>query len=454
MEQQIRFCTTSDGVRIAYATLGQGSPLVMVSGWISHLKFVWNYPETRAFWEGLAGGRLLVRYDKRGMGLSDRDAQDFSLDGRLRDLDAVVDALGLERFAIAGYSEGGPTAITYAVRHPERVSRVVLYGSYHYWPFSREDTEPILALVRAQWGMGSAALAAAFVPSGDPEMVARFTKVERVAASAQSAAKYIEVNMDIDVTALLKDVRAPTLVVHRRGDTISPFKVAREMAALIPDAQLEPLEGDDHPPMLGDAKAVLDAINAFLRETEAGTGAEGLSADIVHTILFTDVEGSTALTDRLGDAKARELLREHEPIAREALKSHGGSEVKALGDGFMASFSSATRALKCSIALQRAFAQHNEGAEEPIIVRVGLNAGEPIAEDEDLFGTAVIEAARIAATAQGGEILVANVVRELAKGRTSCSRTVARRRCGVSRTPFACSRFAGKTRVPSRKEAS
>ncbi len=135
------------------------------------------------------------------------------------------------------------------------------------------------------------------------------------------------------------------------------------------------------------------------------------------TILFTDVEGSTALTQRLGDAKARELLREHERIVREALKGHSGSEVKTMGDGFMASFSSATKALECAIAMQRVFAERNESAEEPIMVRVGLNAGEPIAEDDDLFGTAVNEAARITAAANGGEILVANVVRELAKGK-------------------------------------
>ncbi len=137
----------------------------------------------------------------------------------------------------------------------------------------------------------------------------------------------------------------------------------------------------------------------------------------MRTILFTDVEGSTALTDRLGDAAARELLREHERMVREALKAHGGSEVKTMGDGFMASFSSATKALECAIAMQRAFAGQNESAEEPIKVRIGLNAGEPIAEDEDLFGTAVNLAARIAAKAEGGEILTSDTVRGLVAGK-------------------------------------
>jgi len=171
-----------------------------------------------------------------------------------------------------------------------------------------------------------------------------------------------------------------------------------------------------HAPWLGDADSVLSAIFEFLGEGEEAA-AEAPAAGAFRTVLFTDVEGSTALTQRLGDAKAREVLRAHERIVREALKAHGGAEVKAMGDGFMASFSSATRALECAIATQRAFAQHNESAEEPISVRIGLNAGEPIAEEEDLFGTAVIRAARIAAMAQGGEILAANVVRELAEGK-------------------------------------
>ncbi len=142
-----------------------------------------------------------------------------------------------------------------------------------------------------------------------------------------------------------------------------------------------------------------------------------LSPDDVHTILFTDVEGSTALTDRLGDARSRELLREHERMVREALKAHGGSEVKTMGDGFMTSFSSASKALECAIAMQRAFAEHNESVEEPIKVRIGLNAGEPIAEDDDLFGTAVNLAARIAAQAEGGEILASEAVRQIVAGK-------------------------------------
>ena len=167
---------------------------------------------------------------------------------------------------------------------------------------------------------------------------------------------------------------------------------------------------------------------AHLGDAERRDVLNRASPEGMVTILFTDMEGSTALTQRLGDAKARELLREHERMVRDALKAHGGSEVKTMGDGFMASFSSATKALECAIAMQRSFAEHNESAEEPILVRIGLNAGEPIAEDEDLFGTAVNEAARITAAAEGGEILVPDVVRQLVKGKDFLFADVGERR--------------------------
>jgi class 3 adenylate cyclase len=193
---------------------------------------------------------------------------------------------------------------------------------------------------------------------------------------------------------------------------------AKAYASGIPGARLVLLEGDSVLPWVGDMEAALAAIDEFLGEgEEAPAVGEPPAAGAFRTILFTDVEGSTALTERLGDARAREVLREHERIVREALRAHGGAEVKALGDGFMASFSSATRALECAVAMQRAFAARSESAGEPIRVRIGLNAGEPIAEEADLFGTAVNMAARIAAQAQGGEILASDVVRQLVAGK-------------------------------------
>jgi len=210
------------------------------------------------------------------------------------------------------------------------------------------------------------------------------------------------------------------LILQRREVALFPsVEVAKNLASGIPDARLVLLEGASQAPWIGDMDAALAAIDEFLGDSEpAAVGAEPVAAGAFRTILFTDVEGSAALTERLGDAKAREVLRNQERIVREALRSHGGAEVKAMGDGFMASFSSATRALECAIAMQRAFAAHaEEHPETPVRVRIGLNAGEPIAEDADLFGTAVIIAARIAAQAKGKEILTSDVVRQLVAGK-------------------------------------
>ena len=195
-------------------------------------------------------------------------------------------------------------------------------------------------------------------------------------------------------------------------------------ASRIPGAQLALLEGESLAPYLGDTEVILQTIDDFLDPAGTAVAQPGVAGLV--TILFTDIEGSTPLTQRLGDAKAREVMREHERITRECLKAHGGSEVKTMGDGFMASFASATKALECAIAIQRAFEERNTGVgatgRSPLHVRIGLNAGEPIAEEDpggrsDLFGTAVITAARIAGQAQGGEILVSNVVRELVAGK-------------------------------------
>ena len=416
MEQEIRFCTTSDGVRIAYATVGDGPPLVWAYSWVTHLEIDWSNPASRKFLESLAKNHLLIRFDKRGTGLSDRDVTDISRSARLLDLEAVVEAVGVDRFALIGESESGPTAIEYAVRHPSRVSHLILYGSFHKQRPPEEVIRPLIALIRSEWGIGSAALTSVFVPSGEATKAAFFTELQKRAASGEMAARMLEENVGLDITHLLSEVKTPTLVVHRRDDRTVPVELGREMASLIPGARLATLEGDVHPPYWGDTRKILEVIAEFLGDdlpyTETDTAQGALKA-----VLFTDIEGSTALTERLGDENARELLREHERITREALNAHGGSEVKTMGDGFMASFGSAQKALECAISLQQAFAARNEAADEPISVRIGLNAGEPIEEDGDLFGATVNLAARIAARAAGSEILVADTVRGLCSGK-------------------------------------
>jgi len=417
-EPRIQYTQTEDGVNIAYWTLGEGMPLVHMPLNLGHIQMEWEFPECRDWYERLAKDRMLVRYDHRGQGLSDRENTDYSIEALVLELEAIADRLGLERLALLGLGITGPAAVAFAARHPERVSHLILWGTYakaQEWTASPQ-VQASRALIDEDWTTYTEAMANILLGWSQGEPARRFAELIRAAMTPDALRAGLGRTRDWDVSELLPSVRSPTLVIHRRQFPVG-LDAARHLSSAIPDARLALLDGESLAPYLGDTDAVHQAIDEFLGEGEAEAKSEGLSADIVHTILFTDVEGSTALTDRLGDAKARDLLREHERITREALKAHGGSEVKTLGDGFMASFSSATRALECAIAMQRAFAERNEAEEELIKVRIGLNAGEPIAEDDDLFGASVNRAARIAAMALGGEILVANVVRELAEGK-------------------------------------
>jgi class 3 adenylate cyclase len=223
----------------------------------------------------------------------------------------------------------------------------------------------------------------------------------------------IAAGSEFDATSLLSEVKSPTLVLHRRQVVALDIAIARGLAARIPDARLVVVEGTSMAPQVGDIGRMLHAIDEFLSEGEKQASAARPAAT-VRAVLFTDLVGHTEMMQSLGDAKGREVLREHERITRETLKAHGGTEVKTMGDGFMASFGSVTKAVECAVALQRAFADR-EG--EPLQVRCGLNAGEPIEEDGDLFGATVILASRIAAKAEGGEILVADTVRGLCSGK-------------------------------------
>jgi class 3 adenylate cyclase/predicted alpha/beta hydrolase len=431
MEQQIRFCTTSDGVRIAYATVGQGPPLVRVLGWLTHLQVEVGNQLWRTFIHALSHHFLFVRYDGRGMGLSDRAVKDFSLEAHVRDLEAVVDAVGLERVALYGISHGGPTAIVYSVRHPERVSHLILYGAFASFSRAlgldteegRQRFEAILTLVQQGWGTDLPAyrqlFTSLFMPDGNIDDIRAFNEMQRVSASAENVVGLVTALRDnMDVRQLLPQVKAPTLVMHCRGDAVAPFDAGRELAAGIPGAHFLPLDGRNHFIIPGEpaGQIAYKAIQEFVRGDGDRQGAPA-PAGLV-TILFTDMEGSTALTQRLGDARAQELLRTHNAIVRDALKACGGSEIKHTGDGIMASFPSASGALECAIAVQRAVAARvREDPEMPLRVRIGLNAGEPVAENQDLFGTAVQLAARICAHAEPGQILVPTVVRELAAGK-------------------------------------
>jgi len=417
MEPRIQYTKTADGVNIAFWTLGEGMPLVLMPNipW-SHIQVEWQWPGYRRWYERLAEKGKAIRYDSRGCGLSDREVADCSLDAHMLDLEAVVQRLGLNRFVLVAPMNAGPLAIVYAARHPERVLRLVLWCGAD---FRQPRFRVLRALREGDWELYMETLAHAGAGWSAGEETRQTAAFMRICAAPEAVVAAMAALWQADVTPFLSQVSSPTLVLHRRELASVEMASAKAYASGIPGARLVLLEGDSVLPWVGDMEAVLSAIDEFLGEgvEPAAAPVEAAARGGFRTVLFTDVEGSTALTERLGDAKAREVLREHERIVREALRAHGGSEIKAMGDGFMASFSSATGALECAIAIQIAFAAHSESAKEPIRVRIGLNAGEPIAEDEDLFGTAVNLAARIAAQTQGGEIMASDVVRQLVAGK-------------------------------------
>jgi class 3 adenylate cyclase len=416
MEPRVRFATASDGLRIAVSTLGDGPAAVMIPFWFSFMPAERQLPAARTFFESVFPGRLHVYYDKRGVGLSDRNPPNFSLDALVSDLETVTDFLDLSDFVLFGPGDGGCVAMAYAAKHPQRVSHMVLWAAYRSLEGRSRLLDALVALMSVEWDLAAQAIAELTNPKLDPEARNAIAAVISSATSKTDAVRMLRDAIAFDVSPFLAQIQTPTLVLHRRGDRVVPFEAGRQLAALIPTARFVPLEGDCHTFFFGDTGPIVDAVTTFLQTTEAKARQQLPTAGPI-TILFTDVEGSTSLTQRLGDTKAQELLRTHNRIVRDALKAHGGSEIKHTGDGIMASFPSAKRALDCAIATQRAFVQHNETVEEPIRVRIGLNAGEPVVEEDDLFGTAVQLAARACAHAEPGQILASDVVRQLVAGK-------------------------------------
>ena len=419
MPATIQFVTTSDGVRIAYRTIGAGHPLIFVRGWISHLEVLGCEPVSRPFFEALATVRTVVQYDARGNGLSDREPSALALEDLVLDIEAFADYLGLETFDLYGQTFGGPIAITYTAAHPDRVSSLILDGTFAR---GRELATPemraaFIAGIRAYWP----GMVRVLDDLTNPELARDSKSLDptRDSISAEVAAQLYDLAYRLDVSHLLPRIRTRTLVMHRRGSRAIPFRLGRELASLIPGARLIPLEGTAHNPWAEDMDRVLEAIGDFLGEAiepkRATATSERREAPV--TILFTDMEGSTPLTQRLGDEGAQEVVRAHNAIVRRALREHGGTEIKHTGDGIMASFASATGALECAVEIQNAVASRKEGAETPFRVCIGLNAGEPVAEEGDLFGATVQLAARICARAEPGQVLVSNVVRELSLGK-------------------------------------
>jgi class 3 adenylate cyclase len=404
--------------------MGEGAPLIsMPQPLISSLDGYVDVPEAAAWYETLARGRQLVRFDHRGCTLARGETNDFSLPAMIRDVEAVVYAIGAEQVDLLAEYDSGPIAITYTVAHPERVRRLVTWSS---WARSKdimqkETFEALEKLVTANLLLFHESIMLSLSGSYASE-ASRFARAGLDGAPAAKIAEFLAAAWDYDVTDKLPTLDLPVLVLHRRDDRMFDRALATRLASSLPQAELNTLPGDASLPWLGDTAAVVSAINEFLGTAPSTLNAPQVSA--LRTVLFTDLVGHTEMMRRLGDERGRAVLREHESMTRELLRSHGGTEVKTMGDGFMASFGSVTRAVECAVALQKAFDERNKGEKgtrdreiEPLLVRVGLNAGEPIEEDGDLFGSTVIMASRIAAKAEGGEILVADTVRGLCSGK-------------------------------------
>jgi pimeloyl-ACP methyl ester carboxylesterase len=408
----------SRGASVAYQVVGEGPiDLVLVLGFATHLELQWEAPPFARFFERIASFSRLIIFDKRGTGLSDPVSEAPTLEQRIDDVRAVMDAAGSERAALFGISEGGPMSALLAATHPERVTALVLYGAMgrtteaadYPWASPAEALrESATEFIAPFWGQQAEGMVELFAPSlaDDPQTVEFTARMERSAASPAMVLQIFEMFLDIDVRSVLPSIHVPTLVLHRRGDRVVNRRAGEELAAQIPSARYVELPGIDHLPWAGDSEAVLGEIEEFLTGARSPPDPDRVLA----TVMFTDIVGSTERAAELGDARWRELLAEHQAAVRGELTRFRGREVKTLGDGCLATFDGPARAIRCGHAV--AAAARSLGLE----VRVGLHSGEVELMGEDVGGIAVHIAARVGALAGAGEVLVSSTVKDLVAG--------------------------------------
>jgi pimeloyl-ACP methyl ester carboxylesterase len=401
---------------IAYQVVGEGPlDLVYVPGWISNVELMWEEPTLARFLRRLSSFSRLITFDKRGTGLSDRvpPAELPSLEERMDDLRAVLEAAGSERPALFGYSEGGNLSALFAASYPERTVALVTFGIFaariwspdYPWAPTPEERAETIAEVERTWG-GEMDLSA-YAPGTDDAFKEQLARFFRRSASPGAAIALLRMNTQIDIRSILPTIRVPTLVLHRTGDRDANIEEGRWIASQIPGARLVELPGDAHLPWVGDQDAVLDEIEEFLTGVRHGPEPDRVLA----TVLFTDVVGSTERAADLGDRAWRDLLEDHNRIVRRELKRFRGREVDTAGDGFLATFDGPARAVRCAQAV--AAAVRPLGLE----IRAGAHTGEVELEPSgDIRGIAVHIGARVAARAGGGEVLVSGTVKDLVAG--------------------------------------
>jgi pimeloyl-ACP methyl ester carboxylesterase len=404
-------------VNIAYQIIGDGPlDLLFIPPFVSHLDLYWAGPEAAAFFSRLASFSRLILFDKRGTGLSDPAPSAATLEERIEDVHAVLDACGSQRAALFGLSEGGPMSLLFAATYPERTTALITFGSFakllpapgYLWE-TRERSDELRAswtdALENHWGEGKAL--ASFMPSlGSGANAQRMLGMfERAAASPAMVLALDRFNTEIDVTQVLPVIGVPTLVLHRTDDLV-PIALGRYVAEHVPGARFVELAGNDHMPWVGDSDAVVDEVEQFL----TGERRASESNRVLATVLFTDIAGSTVRAAELGDRRWSELLETHHTRVRALLAHYHGREVDTAGDGFLATFDGPTPAIRCAEEITAAV--QTIGLE----VRAGVHTGEILLAGDDVRGIAVHIGARIAAMAGAGEVLVSSTVRDLVTG--------------------------------------
>jgi class 3 adenylate cyclase len=411
----IRYAQSGD-VNVAYQVVGDGPvDIVFVEGSITNRHVMWEAPLYRRFVERLGSFARVILFDKRGMGLSDR-VQAGTLEERMDDVRAVMDAVGSERAALIGESEGGPMSMLFAAAHPERTLALVLAGAEvkedktEDWPWgesTREEFEEWMETVAERWSEPPSSLRI-FVPSrgDDPRLLEWFGRLKVQAASPAAAEVFMRMAHEIDVRHVVPTIRVPTLILHSVGDEVCHVENARYLARNIPEARYVELPGADHVMYAELADLALAEIREFLTGVREGPEPDRVLA----TVLFTDLVGSTERATDLGDRRWRELLEAHHAAVRRDLERFGGREIDTAGDGFLAAFDGPARAIRCATAVVAAVGALG------LQMRAGVHTGECEVLGEKLAGQAVHVGARVAAQAGPGEVLVSSTVRDLIAG--------------------------------------
>jgi pimeloyl-ACP methyl ester carboxylesterase len=405
----------SGDVHIAYQVSGEGPlDVVVVPGFVSHVEYQWEEPWGTRFFQRLESFSRLIRFDKRGTGLSDRVSEMPTLEQRMDDVRAVMDAVGSERAALFGYSEGGPMSILFAAAHPQRTSSLTLFGSYARlswapdYPHGRSEEVVRAYLERLEREWGGPFAIERFAPSAAKDERVRqwWATWLRLGASPGAAMATVRLAHEIDVRHVLPAIRVPTLILHRSDEQVTSIAHSRYMAERVPGAKLVELPGIDHIPWVGDQDALLDEVEEFL----TGTRPHATVDRVLATVLFTDIVGSTTLAAELGDRRWRDLLQSYYTLARREVDRGRGREIDTAGDGLFASFDGPARAIRCASAIVSAVRSLG------ITVRAGLHTGECEVIGEKIGGIAVHIGARVAAMAGPGEVFVSHTVRDLVAG--------------------------------------